>query len=542
MTSTSHTTGNSIDTEQNPQADAPPKRKPTRSLADHLAGQAEVDDKSVRAEQRVTPGQYLVNRFPSLAKKYGTPLAEAYLGRGDDQRLITKAIEDGFFAAYLGIEGCPDAPAVYDHSSAKFYLYYDGWYRETTAEVLEEKLRNLLLKAERACTDSNLDNTGLKRLRGHRSLSAVVQAAKGVLLVRDEFWKRQPAQIPCKNGVLEWDDFGEILRLHSPQYHFRGLLNADYNPKAACPRFTQLLDRALPSEDVELLQRVLGSVLLGRNIAQKLAILSGTPSSGKGVIARTVIGLIGPENVTTLRTNSLDGRFEVGRYMNKLLLYAPDVSERFLHERGAHLLKAITGEDPMSPEYKNSNVTPPSKPCDAHLLITCNSHLKVHLEGDRGAWERRLIVVPFEREGVTEQKQITGLSEMLIQEEGAGILNWMLDGFEAFVCDDFKLRLNNRQRAVVYDLLSESESCTCFVRECVVKEDGTVLLTDSAYPPYVRFCSSREWSPLSKRKFEQDFKAAILKVYGITQGHDLPGKGGRDARGWRGIMLCEPGM
>src|SRR5207245_1345781 len=100
---------------------------------------------------------------------------------------------------------------------------------------------------------------------------------------------------------------------HSPGYHFRGLLGVDYDPDAVCPRFTGLLSRALPADDVELLRRVVGSILLGRNVAQKLAILMGTPQSGKGVIVRVVIGLIGPENVSTLRTKSLDSRFEIGR-------------------------------------------------------------------------------------------------------------------------------------------------------------------------------------------------------------------------------------
>jgi hypothetical protein len=57
----------------------------------------------------------------------------------------------------------------------------------------------------------------------------------------------------------------------------------------------------------------------------------------------------------------------------------------------------------------------------------------------------------------------------------------------------------HRQRTVVADLLSESESCTCFVRECVERERGATLTAEEAYPAYVRFCSARVWPPLPPR-------------------------------------------
>jgi phage/plasmid-associated DNA primase len=261
-------------------------------------------------------------------------------------------------------------------------------------------------------------------------------------------------------------------------------------------------------------------------------------SLAKGVIARIVTELLGPENVTTLRTRSLDGRFEIGRFVKKFLLYAPDVNSRFLHENGAYLLKAISGEDPFSPEYKGSNVTPPAMPLGTGILITCNSRLTIHLEGDRGAYERRLIVISFDREGVAEEKRISGLSGTLMQEEGSGILNWALEGLQAFVLNDLKLALNERQRAVVSDLLSESESCTCFARECIEREDGATLTASRAYKAYVRFCSSRVWPPLAEVKFNREFKIVVQSTFGITQSHDIR-EGSKVARGWRGLLLCE---
>jgi P4 family phage/plasmid primase-like protien len=539
MTSRRHTSDN-ITTEPNPSTAPPPQKRPARSLADDLEAQPVAKSGPPQDARPVTPGEYLIRRFPALAQKYGAPLVEAFVERGDERRLVIIAAEDGFFAAYLGLEGCPDCPAVFDQSSGKFLAYGAGWFAETTPEALANRVRALLLEAQRACTDPHLDRTGLVKVRGQRNLNAIVQAARGTLLVQDDFWERPAGIIPCRNGVLAWQDTGLVLKPHSPDYRLRGLLRVDYDPKAECPGFKEFLNRALPADDVQLLQRVIGSFLLGRNVAQKLTILMGMAQSGKGVIARIVTELLGPANVTTLRTKSLDGRFEIGRFVSKLLLYAPDVDSRFFHEAGAHLLKAITGEDPFSPEFKNSNVTPPAKPVSAGILVGCNSRLKIHLESDRGAWERRLVVLPFERDGVSEEMQVAGLADILLKDEGSGILNWALAGLEAFILDGLKLPLNQRQRAVVNDLLSESESCTCFAREWFVRDEESQVTTKRAYSAYVRFCSTREWPPLSERKFEQGFKTAVQTLYSITQRHDLR-EGDRSARGWSGIMLDDHG-
>lgn len=509
-----------------------------RTLADDLGGEPDENtgDTQKPAAKAETPGEYLIHLRPKLAEAYGVPLIETFVGRDeDDLRLRIEALEEEFFARYLGFEGSPTSPAVFDHSTKKFFAYEDGRYVEITAENLAGKVRELLLRAERACTDPRLERKALVRLRGQRSLGAIMKAAQGSLLVRDDFWDRPNEVIPCQNGLLTWtDDDGLVLMPHSPQYHFRGLLGASYDAQAKCPRFIKFLNRALPSDDVELLKRYVGNVIFGQNIAQKLLILMGTPQSGKGVFARILTSLIGAENVTTLRTNTLESRFEIGRCVGKLLLYGPDVSARFLHESGAHMLKAITGEDPFSPEYKGSNVTPPAKPLTANILVTCNSRLKVHLEGDRGAYERRLVVIPFDSDGVSEEQQITGLSNVLMREESSGILNWALEGLCEFLHDDLKLILNDRQKTIVSDLLDESESCSCFLRECIRPKRGGKLLASQAYRNYVDFCSSRQWPPSAEVKFNRDFKKAVQEKHGVTQSNDLLG-----GRGWRGIGVID---
>ena len=60
------------------------------------------------------------------------------------------------------------------------------------------------------------------------------------------------------------------------------------------------------------------------------------------------------------------------------------------------------------------------------MAITCNSKLHVRLDGDVGAWQRRLMVVNYTRP--KPQHRIANFADLLIAEEGPGILNWMIEG------------------------------------------------------------------------------------------------------------------
>lgn len=303
------------------------------------------------------------------------------------------------------------------------------------------------------------------------------------------------------------------------------------------PQWLRFLKRALPDDDVDLLQRWFGLVLLGYNIAQKMLILSGQPQSGKGVIARVVTRLVGPDNVGTLRTNELGGRFEISRLRHKFLIYGGDVSADFMNTNGAQVLKTITGGDPVSVEYKNSNETPAAEPIYGSILVTANSRLRVRFEEDKEAWRRRIVLIQFERESVRESDQIIALDADLFRREGAGILNWALEGLAKLGRDQGKLLLSERQKSIRDALVEESESYVAFAKEGVIEDEDGTLTVNEAYEGYVVFCHARGWTPWSARRFGSVFKEYVARHFGKTQNHDLTSSSGTTVRGWDGIRL-----
>lgn len=486
-----------------------------------------------------TPNDYLKNLHPGLAETYGDPFNFVWKEEREDQPTIWTPVglNERFFAALLIREGNEHDPAVFDQEENWWFRYHParGCYLPIKSEVLHETLDRLLLETAKECAMPRINvNPLLFKFRATRSLSPIVAKASGLCAVRSDFWRRPVMTLPVRNGVLDLAD--KTLTPHSPDWHFRGVIAVDYIPDAACPQWMAFMSKVQSSENVDLIQRVLAHALLGCNLAQVMTILSGEAGSGKGTIIRVVTGIIGPENVGTLRTRELDGRFEMARHRHKLLVYGADVPEDFLSNTGASMIKAMTGEDPISPEYKCSNATPAAEPLTCSVIVTANSRLRLRFQGDKEAWRRRLVLVPFDR-SVPEREREAALSARLLDEEGAGILNWLLEGIQKLSADEGRIRLTDEQKRVRDGLLEQSESYVAFAREGVIRDDFDDLTSEEAYDGYVRFCSSRGWAPLTPQVFGTGFKQAVVDLYGITQSHDLIGHNGAHRRGWRGLRL-----
>jgi len=482
-------------------------------------------------------------KFPRLAEIYGEPFEEAMVGEDEgEKRLIVKSVCESFLAATLGEAGSTRSRVVFSQPHNAFFQYEpaEGVYKRTQPPVLIERIAALLRECARACTHRLVNTKSLEFGLGKTKNSApVVARAEGVLAVTDSFWEVPARVIPCKNGVLDLRNGG--FGSFTPDFHFLSKLGVTYRAGAACPRWLAFLSRSLPPDDIELLQRWFGLLLLGHNRAQIMLMLLGNAQSGKGVIGRVAATLAGTEAVGTLRTSQLAGRFEIGRLRDKRLIYGPDVAANFLSGEGVNLVKAITGEDHLDAEFKGSNETPPAKPLHAQVLITANSRLRIRLEEDAEAWRRRLVVIKFEAASVTVEEQVIGLTEILIADEGDGILNWALEGLKATDAADGKLILNARQQDIRDDLLSESESYKLWARERVVKcpvggPPGRLLVGD-AFADYIAFCDEREWAPLTRKVFTRRVTDVIAREFHVTMRNDLRTSFGTDGRGWKGIMI-----
>ena len=483
-----------------------------------------------------SPSEWFAQKFPALPKIYGD--AALLISRKNGDLPYVKKLSEDYLAATLGDNGSPEQPAVYLAHEGRFFQYDSiaGIYRLLTPERLESQLSGLILDCARACAESSDTRDMQFRLRDSAVLQGVTRRAKGLLAKSKDFFQSDLREfIACDNGMLRVAD--KQLLSFASSYRRRNKLGVAFVTGAKCERFLgELMQPAMSAEDLELLQRWAGMALLTENVAQRLVILTGTAGGGKGTFIRLVSRIVGLANLGSLRTHQLGERFEIGLLMDKTLLYGPDVPEDFLNRRGASVLKALTGGDPVSPERKNAPDTE-TVFCSFNVIVSCNSHLKVHLEGDVPAWRRRLVIVQYNN--VKPAKPIADFDKVLFDSEGPGILNWMLEGVEKLRADGWQLKLSPAQQARVDDLLLESDSLAVFVTDCLRPDPNHALTVNDCYESYMWYCQQRAWAPLKRNDFGSEIGEVVSAKLGLALRHDVPDTTGKNQRGWIGV-LCIP--
>jgi uncharacterized protein DUF5906/D5-like protein len=280
------------------------------------------------------------NLYHDLAKKYGIP----YLpnGKGGFQ------VNQMFFVARFATEHI----VLHEPNERDFYTYdpETGAWVPSTSDAIKVKFSE-----DWGRYSDEIDEPGLLLLRTNGLLDSFTSLLRGHV-EKPEAFTRNGRVIHLKNGMLHLLPDGAQLMQFSPDYYSRNVCPYEWDPKADCPRFKrELLESALTPKDISLIQRWCGSLLLGRNLAQRIVILIGTPGGGKSTLLEIIEAVVGPSNVVELRTDFLADRFEIARFLRKTMLSGKDVPGNFLETAGAQMLKKLVGHDLLSAERKNSN-------------------------------------------------------------------------------------------------------------------------------------------------------------------------------------------
>ena len=239
-------------------------------------------------------------------------------------------------------------------------------------------------------------------------------------------------------------------------------------------------------------------------------------------------------NCTQLRTEHLNERFELFRFLRKTLLAGVDVQADFLSARGAPVLKALVGGDIMDAEQKGGTGCFPIEGTFA-VVITCNSRLRVRLEGDVGAWRRRLLIVRYECP--PPAKKIPDFGAHLVKTEGGGILNWAIEGLGDLLNDVEQrgdIALTPRQAGVVDSLLAESDSLRYFLNDRVERYVGGDLSIHEIVEAYAEYCPAHGWSPLPITVVQRQIEGLMLELFQTVKVNSIE-RDGKSAKGFRNV-------
>ena len=402
---------------------------------------------------------------------------------------------------------------LHEPDEKRFYRYDEtmGLWRVQSHALLEQL----------ACDTLNAEMNGSSDYLKHAPLAfarSVVGHLEGLTERRGAF-DGAPTGIHVANGYLMLDPDSIELHDFSPEHYSRNQSPIAFDPDAQCPIFLeQLLAPVLDADDIALLRYYVGQCLLGRNLTQTILLLHGPGGAGKGVVSNIVQWIIGELNCYELRTDHLDERFEIFRYIGKTLLYGADVEPDFLRTDAAHMLKKLVGDDLISPEGKNSNAVFMIRG-NFNMMITCNKRLSVRLAGDVSAWRRRLRILLF-KAPATGRPVIAKFDKKLIESEGAGILNWALDGAAQVLADQRAQRerpLSPAQHQRLEALLGQSDSLRHFLESRVENQPGEALEKNDLLEAYADFCGEQGWEPLSELAARKELNNRMLELFGSVE-------------------------
>lgn len=307
---------------------------------------------------------------------------------------------------------------------------------DRAAKFVLAKLRDSAAEQYKAAPD----DPKTKRLMAHvertskaPNLRAMIEMAKselGMTVSIGEF-DNDPMQLGVANGVLDLRH-GRLLPV-SPDLLTSKRCAVEFDAGAECPTFMRFLEQVQPDKEMQhFMQRWAGYCLTGSTQEHKFLFLYGGGANGKSVFVELVAWLLGDysrkiatEMLMQHQRSPQGPSPDIVALKGRRFVYANETEEgRRLAEAR---IKDMTGGDTMTGRvpYGKADITF----TPTHKLIIVGNHRPEITDNSSGMW-RRPALVPFDVT-IPEAARDARLLDKL-KTEGAGILNWMLEGLRVW--------------------------------------------------------------------------------------------------------------
>ena len=162
--------------------------------------------------------------------------------------------------------------------------------------------------------------------------------------------EREPSEINTNPYIINlknifFDVAENKIKPHTPEYVSTTQLNANYEEAAVCPNFRKFLYTVTEGnfEQINLIQEIIGYLLILVTSAQKCFIFYGKAASGKSVLLNVITELLGKNNVSNVALQNLSDRFKTAELRGKHVNIFADLPDIEIKDTG--IFKALVGED-----------------------------------------------------------------------------------------------------------------------------------------------------------------------------------------------------
>ena len=353
---------------------------------------------------------------------------------------------------------------------------------------------------------------------------AIAQHAYAVISAgKDDFFNHAPVGLACKGRFYSVAPDGSIKREEIDHTHRQRVLSPERPVVGPTPLFEHYLQQTFEgdadNEQIELLQEVVGSIIMGTMAKyEKVVLLKGPGRSGKGTMMKIIQAMLPNEVVSAVSPFRWDNEYYLANLAGKRINLVGELPDDVPIPSSD--FKTVTGRDMLQGRHPSHR--PFAFRNEAAHLFNSNHfvYTKDHSEAFYGRW----ILLSFKnsRIGMDDGVQ-TDLASKIIESELPAIMAWALQGAKRLEDRGYFLTTTTHKTLMaqwrhrtntLIEFLLDKEVCKLgpqrqfFVRRSVF------------YEAYTAWCHSSNRRPMGKMKLFDELDAIGIQQLGVRQGSD----------------------
>ncbi|MEJ8640058.1 phage/plasmid primase, P4 family [Streptomyces sp. MS2.AVA.5] len=401
-----------------------------------------------------------------------------------------------------------------------------GWYRwDTTRWQLDEDDTVLWVAGDLAETIARHDPRGIfsshaldehrRRALSTTGINAMLTQAKAApgMVLNAALLDADPYALCTPDGVVDLRT-GRV-KTPDPNKDFHSRITTVGPQQMPTPRWDRFLvdtfgDDTEGGEVIAYLQLLLGYSVTGDVGGQILPFLFGSGKNGKSVLLDVLMKLLGGYADAAppgfLMTRTYEGHpTDLAELHGRRVILCSEVKpgDKFDEAR----VKLLTGGDRIKARRMRQDFFS-FEP--THKLWLLGNHRPEVGTGGFAFW-RRMRLIPFERV-VPDSRKIDNLADLLVTEEGPGILGWLINGARRYLAGDRDLTGPERVR-IATNAYAETEDHTGRFYEESCRLAPELRAEQAAlYAAYRAWCHNEGAPAVSSRAFA----ARTRELIGLT--------------------------
>lgn len=409
---------------------------------------------------------------------------------------------------------------------AKSFYVFTGknWVKDIgakrTCEMIDITVRKIYREAELGY-DENIRKSIAKwaiKSEGKRQRDAILDDLKARLTKSINEFDVPPWLFNANNGTVNLQT-GE-LQPHNPADYLMKISPVNYDPSAKCPLWIKTLNMFFENIQsvIDYIQRLFGYSLAGIVKGHRvIPYLHGKKRNGKSTIFGTVLKIFGDYGVAVDISTFIESKFgrqagaaspDLSRLKGKRLAISTEIGE---HDKlNEKFLNGISGGDIITAR----NLRADFFDFAATFTVWLFGNNKVRVSDnskDTGVGDRlKYIHMNFQ---IPEDMADPTVPERLFNEEGPGILNWLVEGCLKFQRDG--LHEPDVVRKATDEFFQEQDPVGLFVNDCCQCDETFSIKYGTLYDAFIAFSDSN----MSKYRFSKILKdrGYVIEALGANQ-------------------------